>query len=41
LRPVRNPRYSAGKIDLHVGRRLYINRGLGHCGEFALTSGPK
>lgn len=30
LLPVRNPRYTAGEIDLHDGRRLYINRGLGH-----------
>jgi predicted MPP superfamily phosphohydrolase len=30
LLPVRNPRYVAGEIDLHDGRRLYINRGLGH-----------
>lgn len=28
--PVRNKRYRAGEIDLHDGRRLYINRGLGH-----------
>ncbi len=28
--PVRNKRYSAGEIPLADGRRLYINRGLGH-----------
>jgi uncharacterized protein len=28
--PVRNKRYTAGEIDLGDGRRLYINRGLGH-----------
>lgn len=28
--PVRNYRYAAGEVDLHDGRRLYINRGLGH-----------
>lgn len=28
--PVKNKRYSAGEIDLADGRRLYINRGLGH-----------
>jgi predicted MPP superfamily phosphohydrolase len=28
--PVRNPRYTAGEIPLDDGRRLYINRGLGH-----------
>jgi predicted MPP superfamily phosphohydrolase len=30
LLPVRNKRYSAGEIPLANGRRLYINRGLGH-----------
>jgi predicted MPP superfamily phosphohydrolase len=28
--PVRNKRYTAGSFDLSGGRRLYINRGLGH-----------
>jgi predicted MPP superfamily phosphohydrolase len=28
--PVRNKRYTAGEIPLANGRRLYINRGLGH-----------
>lgn len=28
--PVRNRRYTAGEFDLGSGRRLYINRGLGH-----------
>lgn len=28
--PVRNRRYVAGEVDLGDGRRLYINRGLGH-----------
>jgi predicted MPP superfamily phosphohydrolase len=28
--PVRNKRYTAGEIPLAGGRRLYINRGLGH-----------
>jgi predicted MPP superfamily phosphohydrolase len=28
--PVRNKRYTAGEIPLADGRRLYINRGLGH-----------
>jgi predicted MPP superfamily phosphohydrolase len=28
--PVRNKRYTAGEIPLTDGRRLYINRGLGH-----------
>ena len=30
LVPVRNKRYTAGEIPLANGRRLYINRGLGH-----------
>jgi uncharacterized protein len=28
--PVKNKRYTAGEFDLGHGRRLYINRGLGH-----------
>jgi predicted MPP superfamily phosphohydrolase len=28
--PVENPRYVAGEVDLGDGRRLYINRALGH-----------
>lgn len=30
LLPVKNQRYVAGEFDLFDGRRLYINRGLGH-----------
>jgi predicted MPP superfamily phosphohydrolase len=30
LLPVRNRRYTCGEFDLAGGRRLYINRGLGH-----------
>ncbi|HEX2860069.1 MAG TPA: hypothetical protein VHN79_00430, partial [Lacunisphaera sp.] len=30
LLPVRNRRYTAGEFDLGDGRKLYINRGLGH-----------
>jgi predicted MPP superfamily phosphohydrolase len=30
LIPVRNPRYVRGEVNLGDGRRLYINRGLGH-----------
>ena len=30
LLPVKNTRYSAGKIDLAGGRTLYVNRALGH-----------
>jgi predicted MPP superfamily phosphohydrolase len=28
--PVRNKRYTAGEFEVGAGRRLYINRGLGH-----------
>ena len=28
--PVRNKRYSAGEFDVGQGRRMYINRGIGH-----------
>lgn len=28
--PVQNTRYAAGEVDLGDGRRLYVNRGLGH-----------
>jgi predicted MPP superfamily phosphohydrolase len=28
--PVRNRRYIAGEVDLFDGRKLYINRALGH-----------
>jgi hypothetical protein len=30
LLPVRNRRYAAGAIELSNGRRLYVNRGVGH-----------
>ncbi len=30
LLPVKNKRYTAGEFDLFDGRRMYINRGLGH-----------
>lgn len=30
LLPVKNKRYTCGEFDLHDGRRLYINRGLGY-----------
>lgn len=30
LLPVQNRRYTAGEVLLDDGRRLYINRGLGH-----------
>ena len=28
--PVKNKRYTAGEFDLYDGRKMYINRGLGH-----------
>ena len=30
LLPVKNRRYTAGAFDVGPGRRLYVNRGLGH-----------
>jgi predicted MPP superfamily phosphohydrolase len=30
LLPVSNRRYTAGEFDLYDGRKLYVNRGLGH-----------
>lgn len=28
--PIKNPLYAAGEVDLHDGRRLYVNRALGY-----------
>jgi len=30
LLPINNPRYAAGEVDVGGGRRLYVNRGVGH-----------
>ncbi|MCZ4408376.1 metallophosphoesterase [Cryomorphaceae bacterium 1068] len=39
--PVRNDRYTAGEIDLHDGRRLYINRALGHLRQVRFNVRPE
>lgn len=39
--PVKNKRYSAGKIDLNDGRTLYINRALGHLWQVRLNVRPE
>ena len=41
LLPVRNRRYSAGEIPIGDGRRLYINRGLGHLTEVRFNVRPE
>jgi predicted MPP superfamily phosphohydrolase len=39
--PVRNKRYTAGAIDLHDGRMLYINRALGHLRQVRFNVRPE
>ena len=39
--PVKNKRYSSGKIDLEDGRTLYINRALGHLWQIRLNCRPE
>lgn len=39
--PVRNKRYTAGAIDLHDGRMLYINRGLGYARRVRFNARPE
>ncbi|SFT90739.1 hypothetical protein SAMN05216474_3085 [Lishizhenia tianjinensis] len=39
--PVKNERYSAGEIDLHDGRTLYINRALGHLWQVRFNVRPE
>jgi predicted MPP superfamily phosphohydrolase len=39
--PVRNKRYTAGEIPLGHGRRLYINRGLGHLLQVRFNARPE
>ena len=41
LLPVRNRRYTAGEIALEDGRRLYINRGLGHLTKVRFNARPE
>ena len=40
--PVRNPRYAAaGEVNLPDGRRLYVNRGLGHLEQVRFNVRPE
>ena len=39
--PVKNKKYSAGKIDLNDGRTLYINRALGHLWQVRFNVRPE
>lgn len=41
LLPVENKRYSAGEIDLNDGRKLYINRALGHLFQVRFNVRPE
>ncbi len=39
--PVRNKRYSSGEFSLDHGRRLYINRGIGHALPVRINARPE
>lgn len=39
--PVRNKRYTAGTFDVGPGRRMYINRGLGHLTKVRFNCRPE
>ncbi len=39
--PVQNKRFTAGRIDLHDGRMLYINRALGHLRQMRFLVRPE
>lgn len=39
--PVKNKKYSAGKIDLENGKTLYINRALGHLWQIRFNVRPE
>jgi predicted MPP superfamily phosphohydrolase len=41
LLPVRNRRYTSGEFDLTGGRRLYINRGVGHLLRVRINARPE
>jgi uncharacterized protein len=41
LLPVRNRRYTSGEFDVGNGRRLYINRGLGHLLRVRFNARPE
>jgi predicted MPP superfamily phosphohydrolase len=38
---VRNKRYTSGEFDLHDGRMLYINRGLGYLHRVRFNARPE
>ena len=39
--PVKNEKYSAGEIDLEDGRKLYINRAVGHLWQVRFNVRPE
>jgi predicted MPP superfamily phosphohydrolase len=39
--PVKNKRYSSGKIQISEGRTLYINRALGHLWQVRFNVRPE
>jgi len=39
--PVKNPKFTAGEIDLDKGRKLYINRALGHWWQVRFNVRPE
>jgi predicted MPP superfamily phosphohydrolase len=39
--PVTNRRYTAGEFDLPGGRRMYINRGIGHLRQVRFNARPE
>lgn len=41
LLPVQNRRYTCGEFDLHDGRTLYINRGVGHLLQVRINVRPE
>jgi uncharacterized protein len=41
LLPVRNRRYTSGEFDLSGGRRMYINRGVGHLLRVRINARPE
>ena len=39
--PVKNKKYSSGKLDLQDGRNLYINRAIGHLWQVRFNVRPE
>jgi predicted MPP superfamily phosphohydrolase len=39
--PVKNRRYTSGEFDIGNGRRLYINRGIGHLLKVRFNARPE